>query len=163
MWHSGHLLLLCVSQSSPSLLLALAMMSARDAIAGSAAQITAEYRAKFRTLYLALKSANNQELRSRVLSGEFLPEHLASLSSVELAAPKESQLRQSMLEKSNKMTVIDSETAASFSTAANQSVVRRELEKREVASFSGFFCFKQFCPHQLHAMALKQQQDICGP
>jgi hypothetical protein len=95
-------------------------------------QITADYRAKFRTLYHGLKDANNTELRARVLSGALPPARLASLTSAELAPPKESQLRQSILAKSNKMTVLDPETAAKFSTAANQSVVRRELEEREV-------------------------------
>ena len=100
--------------------------------AGAGAAISQEYRTKFRTLFHALKDGGNADLRARVLSGALPPAELAAKSAAELASKGEAALRRSALEKSNKMTVLDAESAAAFSTAANQSVLRRAREEREV-------------------------------
>jgi hypothetical protein len=102
--------------------------------AGGGHDISKEYRAKFRSLYHGLKAANNPELRCRVLTQDVTPEQLVSMNVAELSSQNESKWRQTMLEKQNKMTVLDVEAAASFSTAANQALRRKEVEQREVGS-----------------------------
>jgi hypothetical protein len=59
-------------------------------IIGSAEQITAECRAKLRTLYHGHKDANNPELRRQALSAALSPAQLACPSSAELVLQKES-------------------------------------------------------------------------
>jgi hypothetical protein len=96
------------------------------AATGVGASITPAYREKFRTLFFGLKK--NLELGQRILVGEVSPERLIRLSKEELADKEALELRNMVLEKSRKRVVLDDEAAAKFSTAANQALVRKELQ-----------------------------------
>lgn len=91
------------------------------------AGITKEYKLKFRTLFFNLKDSNNEELRQRVVLGELSPARLVGMSNDELASQEVSQWRQGILETNKKRVVLDTEAAAKFSTAANQSLRMREI------------------------------------
>jgi Transcription factor S-II (TFIIS), central domain len=79
-----------------------------------------------------LKAANNPELRGRVARGEIAPGALVAMSAADLASADESAWRASVVERSKKMTVLDSDAAAQFSTAAQLAAHKRLAEEREV-------------------------------
>lgn len=91
------------------------------------------YKQRFRVVFFALKDAANKELRARVALGEITPAKLARMSEDELANKEISQWRAAVREKSDRMSVLDPETAASFSTAASAALRRREREAAEQA------------------------------
>lgn len=79
---------------------------------------TKEYKAKVRTLHFNLKEAGNKELRAHVLRGDITPATLVRMSVTELANKELAAYRVKKEEEALKMSVLDAEAAAKFSTAA---------------------------------------------
>jgi len=102
----------------------------RSSPAESEHDISKEYRVKFRSLYFNLRDAAN-ELRHRVLLGEVPPAALVCMAPADLASKAASQWRSAQEEKAMKQTILDPAAAAQFSTAANRSLAKQELEEKK--------------------------------
>ena len=79
-------------------------------------EVTQGYKQKAGTLKFNL--GRNEELRLHVLTGEIPPERLVEMDSAALASKELVEYRKKKEEESLKMSVLDTETAAKFSTAA---------------------------------------------
>ncbi|GAB4816000.1 hypothetical protein N2152v2_003046 [Parachlorella kessleri] len=89
-----------------------------DALFKFAGAVNKEYKAKLQSLWFNLKDPQNPDLRGRVLRGELPPDRLVRLSAVELASRELAEYRKQKEQESLKMSVLDAEAAARFSTAA---------------------------------------------
>jgi len=77
---------------------------------------TKDYKEKFRSLVFNLKS--NKELRAHVLRGDITPAVFVRMTATELAKKELADYRMKKEEEALKMSVLDAEAAAKFSTAA---------------------------------------------
>ncbi|KAL4856957.1 hypothetical protein ACK3TF_002657 [Chlorella vulgaris] len=80
--------------------------------------ISKEYKQKFRTLQFNLKDPHNPDLRAHVLRGDFAPATFVLMTATELANKELAAYRKAKEEEALKMSVLDAEAAAKFSTAA---------------------------------------------
>ncbi|KAI9003907.1 transcription factor S-II, central domain-containing protein, partial [Hyaloraphidium curvatum] len=69
-----------------------------------------KYKAQYRSLRLNLKDASNVTLRSRILSGELLPETLATLTSEQMASEEAMKLAEEIRQQSLKEVVLKAES-----------------------------------------------------
>ncbi|EFN53710.1 hypothetical protein CHLNCDRAFT_53651 [Chlorella variabilis] len=79
---------------------------------------TKDYKQKFRTLQFNLKDAHNPDLRAHVLRGDIAPDAFVRMTATELANKELAAYRKAKEEEALKMSVLDAEAAAKFSTAA---------------------------------------------
>lgn len=79
---------------------------------------TKDYKNKMRTLHFNLKDPQNVELRLHVIRGDISPENFVRMSANELASKELAEYRRKKEEEALKMSVLDAEAAAKFSTAA---------------------------------------------
>ena len=79
-------------------------------------EVTQAYKQKASTLKFNL--GGNEELRLHVLAGDIPPERLVEMDSTALASKELQEFRKKKEEEALKMAVLDTETAAKFSTAA---------------------------------------------
>jgi hypothetical protein len=79
---------------------------------------TKEYKTKMRSLHFNLKDPNNKELRAHVLRGDISPDNFVRMTANELASKELAEYRKRKEEEALKMSVLDAEAAAKFSTAA---------------------------------------------
>lgn len=79
---------------------------------------TKDYKTKMRSLHFNLKDPNNKELRAHVLRGDISPDNFVRMTANELASKELAEYRKRKEEEALKMSVLDAEAAAKFSTAA---------------------------------------------
>ena len=79
---------------------------------------TKEYKTKMRTLHFNLKDVHNPDLRAAVLRGTIAPDAFVRMTATELANKELAEYRRQKEEEALKMSVLDAEAAARFSTAA---------------------------------------------
>ena len=79
---------------------------------------TKDYKTKMRTLHFNLKDPHNPDLRAAVLLGNINPEKFVRMTANELANKELAEYRRQKEEEALKMSVLDAEAAARFSTAA---------------------------------------------
>ena len=107
-------------------------------------EVTQGYKQKAGTLKFNL--GRNEELRLHVLTGEIPPERLVEMDSAALASKELVEYRKKKEEESLKMSVLDTETAAKFSTAA-------ALE----SAYSGYTGVKEQGSQQANVVTTKQK------
>ena len=92
-----------------------------------------EYKAKHRTLFFNLKAPGNTELRAHVLRGDITPAAFVRMTATELASKELADYRAKKEEEALKMSVLDAEAAAKFSTAAALDAGRDSLASPDPA------------------------------
>lgn len=92
---------------------------------------TKDYKTKMRSLHFNLKDPNNKELRAHVLRGDISPDNFVRMTANELASKELAEYRKRKEEEALKMSVLDAEAAAKFSTAAALEVKGEKTEKKK--------------------------------
>lgn len=100
-----------------------------DALFGVYGGTTKDYKTKMRSLQFNLKDPNNKELRAHVLRGDITPGTFVRMTANELASKELAEYRKKKEEEALKMSVLDAEAAAKFSTAAALET-KEDKEKR---------------------------------
>lgn len=90
-----------------------------------------DYKAKARSLHFNLKDPKNPDLRAQVLQGKITAHALVRMSAQELASSEEKKWREQKTEEFLKQSVLDTDTAASFSTAAAVRISKDLKKERE--------------------------------
>eukprot|EP00887_Chlorella_sp_A99_P000072 scaffold16.g72.t1 len=88
------------------------------ALHGLCGGATKEYKKRFLTLQFNLKDPHNPDLRAAVLRGDIAPPAFVRMTATELANKELAEYRKRKEEEALKMSVLDAEAAARFSTAA---------------------------------------------
>ncbi|WPT11542.1 PHD finger protein 3 [Picochlorum sp. SENEW3] len=100
-----------------------------EALFGAYGGTTKDYKTKMRSLQFNLKDPNNKELRAHVLRGDITPDTFVRMTANELASKELAEYRKKKEEEALKMSVLDAEAAAKFSTAAALET-KEDKEKR---------------------------------
>uniref|UniRef100_A0A061RWJ1 Phd finger n=1 Tax=Tetraselmis sp. GSL018 TaxID=582737 RepID=A0A061RWJ1_9CHLO len=87
-----------------------------------------EYRSKYRSLHFNLKDPHNPQLRGKVFAGDIPPRELVRMSALELASKELSEWRTRKAAEFEKAVILDTFTAAKYSTAA-AAEIRQHLAK----------------------------------
>ncbi|GMH40255.1 hypothetical protein BSKO_08159 [Bryopsis sp. KO-2023] len=91
-----------------------------------------EYKSKARSLHFNLKDQKNPDLRGQVLTGHITAHSLVRMTAQELASSEEKKWREKKAEEFLKQSVLDTETAAAFSTAAALKKLKELRNERDV-------------------------------
>lgn len=92
-----------------------------------------EYKTKARSLHFNLKDPKNPDLRAQVLTQKISAHDLVRMSAQELASSEEKKWREQKTEEFLKQSVLDTDTAASFSTAAALKISKDMRKERQDA------------------------------
>ncbi|PRW33553.1 PHD finger 3 [Chlorella sorokiniana] len=108
--------------------------------------LTKDYKTRFRTLQFNLKDPHNPELRAHVLRGDITPDAFVRMTATELASKELAEYRKKKEEEALKMSVLDAEAAARFSTAAALDARERLAIPASVMSDKGMLAAREATP-----------------